>query len=194
MLSEKLKQELQGLRFEIIDLNQSSYFYVRKMNRMDYVSKETGREYILEELFALRYLENGIILHLTNLDDDKSKYSLRSAHTLINKSNIVKDQKVLKKLNAKIDEYRKSVNKLKTKHRNSRIAHINSTVFPKLDEFLNFESYLKPLIELANEIGDFIWGEEIDIKFKLGSHEGVLDFRKKNKNLKIDLSQHQDFF
>ncbi len=194
MIDEKLQSELTGMRYEIIDLNQSSYFYVRKMNRMSYVFQKTSREFMLEEFFALRYLENGIILHLTNLDDDKSKFSFRSARKLFNKRITAKDPKISNQLNDKIDSYRQNVNKLKTKHRNTRIAHINSLEFPNLDEFLNFDNYLKPLIKEANDIGDFIWGEEINVKFKLGSHEGILDFRKENKESKIDLTKNQDFY
>lgn len=194
MINTELKVELTGMRYEIIDLNQSSYFYIRKMNRMGFVFQKTGREFMLEEFFALRYLENGIILHLTNLDDDSSIYSFRKAQKLINRSNAVKDQLILKELKAKIDTYRKSVNTLKTKHRNTRIAHINSTDFPNLDEFLNFEKLLKPLIKQANEIADFIWGERIDVKFKLGSYEGILDFRELQEGLEVDLSKIKEFY
>lgn len=193
MIDEKLKSELTGLRFEIIDLNTLSYFYVRKLNRSGYLFKETGREFILEEFIALRYLENGLILHLTNLDDDGSNYSFRSARKLINATNIAKNQKTLNTLNNKITSYRKNINRLKTEHRNKRIAHINSIELPGLDEFLNFESYLKPLVLQANEIGDFIWGKEINVKFKLGSHEGILDFRKLNKELVVDLEKTKGF-
>lgn len=92
---ESLKPDLTGMRFEIIDLNQATYFYIRKINRLGYIFKETGREFILEELFAIRYLENGVILHLTNLDDENSKYSFWSAQKMINKSKLVKDQLIL---------------------------------------------------------------------------------------------------
>ena len=193
MLSEKLQEEFIGLRFEIIDLNQSSYFFVRKMNRMSSVFKNTTREFLLEELFALRYLENGIILHLTNLDDDNSKYSFRKAQKFINKNKIIPNQVYIKELKKKIDSYRKDVNKLKTKHRNTRIAHINSLEFPEIDVFLSFEKYLKPLILSANEIADFIWGEKIEVKFKLGSLEGIMDFRNAINNLEIDYSKNKDF-
>ncbi len=189
---DSLKPDLTGMRYEIIDLNQSSYFYVRKINRLGYVFKETGREFMLEELIAIRYLENGIILHLTNLDDDNSKYSFRSAQKLINKSKLVTDQSILKRLKNQVDSYRKNVNNLKNQYRNERIAHINSLKFPELTEFLSFEKILKPLIQEANELADFIFGEEINIKFKLGSYEGVLDFREQQKKLSINLNKITD--
>lgn len=189
---ESLKQDLLGLKFEIIDLNQLSYFYVRKRNRLLYVFTKTGREFMLEESVTIKYLENGIILHLTNLDDDNSKYSFRSTQKLINKSKLIKNQKHLNDLKKRIDSYRKNINILKTQHRNERIAHINSIDSPDLMEFLNFEKILKPLIKEANEIADFIWGEEISVKFKLGSMEGTLDFRKLQDNLNIDISKITD--
>ncbi len=69
-------------------------------------------------------MENGIILHLTNLDDDSnSTYSFHNASKAINKT--IKDQRTLKAFNKMIKDYRKNVNALKTKHRNTRIAHIN---------------------------------------------------------------------
>ena len=193
MISKELQTEFTGMRFEIIDLNQSTYFYVRKLNRMLYVFQETTREFVLEEFFALRYLENWIILHLTNLDDDSSKYSFRKVQKFINKKKIITNQEYLEDLKNKIDSYRKSVNNLKTKHRNTRIAHINSLEFPDIDKFLDFGSYLKPLILKANEIADFIWGEEINVKFKLGSLEGILDFRVAIKKLEIDYSKNKGF-
>lgn len=193
MKIEKLQEEFMGMRFEIIDMNQSSYFFIRKMNRMQYVIQKTTREFMLEEFFALRYLENGIILHLTNLDDESSKYSFRKAHKFINKNNITQDQAYLKKLKEKIDSYRQSVNKLKTEHRNIRIAHINSLDFPEIDEFMNFEKKLKPLIVEANSIADFIWREEIEVQFKLGSLEGILNFRNAIKELEVDYSKNKYF-
>ena len=55
----------------------------------------------------------------------------------------------------------------------------------ELGEFLNFETELKPLIIEANGIADFIWGEDIIVKFKLGSMEGIIDFKKAIHSLKI---------
>lgn len=193
MISEKLQKEYTGLRFEIIDLNQTSYFFIRKINRMMYIMQSTTREFLLEEFFSLRYLENGIILHLTNLDDDSSKYSFRKARRFIEKNNIITDQEYLRTLKNKIDSYRQSVNHLKTAHRNLRIAHINSLDFPKIDEFINFEKKIKPLIIEANLIADYIWGEEIQVKFKLGSLEGTLNFRDAINNLKVDYSKNKEF-
>ena len=157
------------------------------MNALFATLKNIGREKFLEELIALRYLENGIILHLTNLDDDSSIYSFRSARKFINSGKIVLEQKQIKSFNKMIDEYRANVNNLKTKHRNSRIAHINSLEFPDQLEFLHFEKIIKSLVKSANKIADFIWGEEINVKFKLGSMEGILDFRSLLDGLEVKI-------
>lgn len=95
----------------------------------------------------------------------------------------------MKKLKNKITSYRNNVNNLKNNHRNKRIAHINSIEFPDLLEFLDFENIIKPLLKEANELADFIWGEEISVKFKLGSQEGILDFRHQITNLSIDFNK-----
>jgi hypothetical protein len=183
MLTEILKNELKGLRYEIIDLNQSSYFFALKINRLRETFFKRTRVSLLEELITMRYLENGIILHLTNLDDDNSNYSFRKTRKVISKNPLIAKTKEFKNLKIKLNEYRRSINHLKTKHRNKRIAHINTDKFPEINEFLNFNLYVKPLIEKANEIADIIWGAEINVKLKIGSIEGILDFRNELKNI-----------
>ena len=191
MLNERQKIEFNALRFEIIDLNISAYFYIRKTNRLSYILKKTTREYFIEELTALRYLENGIILHLTNLDDDKAKYSFRSVKAIISATS--RSQIDVLKLNKELQLFRQHVNDVKVKHRNSRIAHLNSEDFMNIDEFLNFEMELKPLILEANRIADHIWGENINVKYKLGSSEGVIDFKSVGKDLKVNHDANTGF-
>ncbi|MES2517257.1 MAG: hypothetical protein V4585_04060 [Bacteroidota bacterium] len=191
MLTIQQKDSFSSLKVELIDLNILTYCYVKKHNRIGYLFKKTTRDYIFEEFNALRYMENGIILHLTNLDDDKSEFSFRAIQKEINKS--TKDQKKLNNLKIKLDNYRRSLNKLKNQHRNNRIAHMSYIKDLNLDEFLNFDSYLKPLIFQANQIGDFLWGEKIIYKIRLGSQEGDLDFRKIFESLKFDINGQKDF-
>jgi hypothetical protein len=191
MLTDKQKEKFLSLRVEIIDLNILSCFYVRKINRLGYLFQHSTRHYMLEEFTALRYMENGLILHLTNLDDDSSSYSFRKVLKEVNSS--IKDQKILREFKSKLDSYRQNVNGLKNKHRNLRIAHLNYLEDLNIDEFLNFDAYLKPLIKQANEIGDYIWGEKIRYLFKLGSLEGVLDFREIFEELKFDINAQREF-
>ena len=146
---------------------------------------------MLEELTALRYMENGLILHLTNLDDDSSTYSFRQILKATSKT--YKDQKGIKDLRTKFDSYRQNINGLKVKHRNRRIAHLSYSKDLNMDEFLNFDSYLKPLIAEANEIGDFVFGEKVTYRFKLGTHEGILNFRDIFETLKFDVNGQQEF-
>lgn len=191
MLSEKQLIDFISLRVELIDLNIAAHFFIRKVNRFNFLYKKTTRHYILEELTALRYLENGIILHLTNLDDDSSNYSFREATKQINKT--VKDQKVIQNLTRRLSDYRKGINSIKVNHRNSRIAHANSDYDLDFDKFLDFRTELKPLIIMANELGDLILGERLNTFFKLGSLEGSIYFRDIVETSTIDLDKQKGF-
>lgn len=175
MIDKNIAENFEALRFEIIDLNELTYFFVKKYNRLGYVFKETSREFFLEELHSLRYMENGIILHLTNLDDETSNFSFIKLKKVINEK--VTDQKALKALNKKAKSYRDQVKSLKTRHRNKRIAHLNSNEFPELLEFIDFEKKLLPCIKSANELADMMWYEPIQVKYKIGRHEGEIDFK-----------------
>lgn len=184
MYQEILKDDFAGVRLELVDLNSSAFFYVNKANRLKYLFQKTSRKFIAEELISLRYLENGIILHLTKLDDTKAEFSFQSLLKKINK--LSTDQKKIESQAKMIKGYRREVNFLKNKHRNKRIAHLNSLEYPEMDEFIDFEKLLKPLIIRANEIGDFLFDKKLKYKFKLGSLEGYLDYRESLKEMKID--------
>ena len=191
MLTEEQKKEFSSLRVELIDLNILTCFYMRKINRIGYVFQNSTRHFMLEEFTALRYMENGLILHLTNLDDDSSTYSFRQILKATNQT--YKDQKGIKDFKKRIDSYRKNINELKVKHRNKRIAHLNYLEDLNLDRFLNFDTYLKSLISEANEIGDFIFGEKVIYRFKLGIYEGILNFREIFETLKFDVNGQKEF-
>lgn len=191
MLTDEQKNTFSSLRVEIIDINILAHLFVRKFNRIGYLFQKSTRHHIFEEFVSLRYMENGLILHLTNLDDDHSKFSFRSVEKEIKKS--LKDQKQLKKFNKLLDTYRQDINKLKTTHRNMRIAHLRYEEDLRLDQFLNFDKDLYPLIKSANLIGDFVWGTKINYSFNLGSHEKILDFRNLTENLKVNRSEEKGF-
>ena len=191
MLSEKQKHKFISLRVELIDLNILACFYIRKYNRLGYLFEKTTRHYLLEEFSALRHMENGLILHLTNLDDDSSLFSFRKISKEINKT--IVNQAELKKFKKLFDSFRYKVNYIKVQHRNKRIAHLNYLEDLKIDGFLDFDDLIKPLIVDANEIGDLLWGEKIDYKFKLGSLEGVLNYRDLFESLKSDINGQKEF-
>ena len=191
MLTEQQNKDFSSLRVELIDLNILACFYIRKLNRLGYLFQNSNRHFILEEFTSLRYMENGLILHLTNLDDDSSTYSFRQILKATNKT--YTDQKGIKYLKKKFDTFRKNVNGLKVKHRNIRIAHLSYLEHLSIDEFLNFDNYLKPLIIEALEIGDLIFGDKIAYRFKLGTHEGILNFREIFETLKFDINGQKEF-
>jgi len=192
MLTDEQKNKFSSLKVEIIDINILAHCFVRKFNRLGYIFQKSTRHHIYEEFVALRYMENGLILHLTNLDDDKSHFSFRKVLKEINKSPQNPNQ--LKKINGLLDTYRDDLKKtkLKTVHRNDRIAHLNYDEDLRLDQFLNFEKELYPLIKSANLIGDFVWGTKINCSFNLSSYE-KLDFRNLNENLKVNVSEEKGF-
>jgi len=64
---------------------------------------------------------------------------------------------------------------------------LNSLEYPSIDEFLDFGQELKPLIQKANEIGDFLWGDVVQNKFKSGALEGIIDFREAFKKMEMDV-------
>ncbi|QXP58752.1 hypothetical protein [Olleya sp. HaHaR_3_96] len=179
MITEKQRKEFATLRVEIVDINILVCCFFRKIDQLPNNFKNLSRHDVFAEYNALRYMENGLILHLTNLDDDRSDYSFRGIQKELNKN--FNNQKLLKELSANLKKYRTQINHIKVKHRNQRIAHMNYDEDLKIDQFLARD--LIPIIKKANEIGDFIWGEKINYKFKLGSHEGVLNFRNELEKL-----------
>jgi hypothetical protein len=191
MLTEEQKKKFSSLRVELIDLNILACFYVRKLNRLVYLFQNSTRHYILEEFTAMRYMENGLILHLTNLDDDSSTFSFRKILKETNKT--ILDQKAVRKLRDSFDAFRQNVNYLKVQHRNKRIAHLNYLEDLSFDEFLDFDKLIKPLIEEANKIGDILWDEKISYGFKLGTYEGILNFREIFDGLKTDYNAQKEF-
>lgn len=191
MYNETLKNEFAGIRIELVDLNSCTYFYLTKTNRFAHILKETSRKFIIEELTALRYFENGIILHLTKLDDEKAKYSFQTILKKLNKISV--DQSKLIELKGLVKQYRKDINFLKNQHRNMRIAHSNSLKYPEIDDFLHYENLLKPLILNANNIGDFLFDKKLGYKFKLGTLEGSLNYRKEIEEMVIDFNRTDGF-
>jgi hypothetical protein len=191
MLSDQQKKDSASMRVEILDLDVCANFFIRKINRFADLWQNTSRAFILEELTALRYLENGIILHLTNLDDEDSNYSFRAVQTAYNKSS--KDSKAINDLKETLKTFRKNLNLLKVKHRNSRIAHLNYDKDLQIDQFLNFGTVLLPVILEANAVADQLWGEKINVTFNLGSWEGILDFKSNIDQLKMDVNAIKGF-
>jgi hypothetical protein len=191
MLTDEQKNKFLSLRVEIIDINILAHSFVRKLNRFSYLFQKSTRHHVFEEFVSLRYMENGLILHLTNLDDDSSNFSFRGVSKEINKS--PQDQKQLRLFNKRSKTYTQDINKLKTTHRNFRIAHLNYDEELPLDKFLDFDKELYPLIKSANLIGDFVWGTKINYSFNLGSHEKILDFRNLTENLKVNFSEEKGF-
>jgi hypothetical protein len=154
MLTDEQKKYFYLLRVEIIDINILAHCFVRKFNRFGYLFQKSTRHHIFEEFVSLRYMENGLIIHLTKLDDEDAKFSFRRVFKEINKSR--PDPNQLRRFKKLLKTYRDDIKKLKTA-RNYRIAHLNYYEELPLDKFLNFDKELYPLIKSANLMGDFVW-------------------------------------
>jgi hypothetical protein len=155
MLTDDLKKKYHPLKIEIIDSNVSMHFLKTKMEYYE-DSLKVSRDHMLFVTISWRYIENGLIMHLTNLDDEGSLQSFHSARKDLEKINC--DPSVLKNLKIKIKAFRQSINFLKTEHRNIRLAHINHRKLddiPEMYEFIDLDNLI-PLVKLANEIGDLL--------------------------------------
>ncbi|MBB6328401.1 hypothetical protein FHS59_004044 [Algoriphagus iocasae] len=178
MLTSDLKEKYHPLKIEVIDSNVSMHFLKTKMQYFE-DSLKISRDHMLFVIISWRYIENGLIMHLTNLDDERSSQSFHSARKDLERIN--SDPTKLKKLKTKIKVFRQEIRFLKNDHRNIRIAHINHRKIEDIPEMYDFIelSKLNSLVKMANEIGDMLWGQEIKALFKMGSiyTEGYLDFR-----------------
>lgn len=174
MLNESLKNEFIPLKSEMFQMCLSLYAYKRKLESLvDRLPKES-RYFLLEELTALRALSNEIILHMSKLDDEKSKVSFHAAKKKINKINIPASEKL--ELKTRLKGFRQSINNLKTAHRNRYIAHLTEDGYPNAFDISSYEAeYLAVAIE-AYETFKYIWGDEVTFQYKLGSWENMLVF------------------
>ena len=114
------KKALAPVTSEMYQLLLCALCYEQKFEHLGERLQKESRLFLLEEMTALRHLSNGIVLHLCNLDDDTSNWSLYSLRKAVAKlsghqDTVAKGNKLLKK-------YRAALNKLKTKHRNQFIA------------------------------------------------------------------------
>src|SRR5436190_1907737 len=77
-MDEKTKEAFAPVKSEMYQLLLCVFCYDQKLRNLGDRLKKESRAFLLEEVTALRHLSNGIILHLCNLDDDSSNWSLRS--------------------------------------------------------------------------------------------------------------------
>jgi hypothetical protein len=115
-MDEELKAQFSPVKSEMYQLLLSAYCYERKFKNLENRLKTESREFLLEEVTSLRHLSNGLILHICNLDDESSAWSLRSMTKLMGKSKEYAER--TKKCAGILRKYRAQINSFKTKHRN----------------------------------------------------------------------------
>lgn len=174
MLSDNLKNEFIPLKGEMYQLCLSLYSYRTKFDNLGERLRKSSRFFLLEEITALRAISNEIIMHLCKLDEDKSKVSFHAANKAFNKLSVSEQDK--RALNDGIKNFRKSINTIKTKHRNRYIAHLTEDGYPDPFDLPDFKSEFNELVKEAYKVFILIWGSEVKLGFKVGSQERFLSF------------------
>jgi AbiU2 len=174
-MNEINKRTFAPVKSEMYQLLLCAFCYEQKLKNLGERLKKESRAFLLEEMTALRYLSNGIVLHLCNLDDDVSNWSLRSLRKAVAK--LPGTQETVTTSNELLKQYRSALNKLKTKHRNEFIAHRNADEYPDPFELPDYRTSFKDLIQLALLTLECLWGAKIEFGFHLGSRDRTIDFK-----------------
>jgi hypothetical protein len=174
-MTQTEKEMFEPVKSEMYQLLLCAFCYDSKINNLGERLQKASRAFLLEEMTALRHLSNGVILHLCNLDDDGSNWSLRSLRKALAK--LPETQEAVARSNDLLKRYRAELNRLKTKHRNEFIAHRNAEEYPNQFELPDYRTDFKDVIQLALSALQCLWGAEISFGFHLGSRDPTIDFK-----------------
>jgi hypothetical protein len=174
-MNEELKSHFSPVQSEMYQLLLCAFCYQEKVQNLEERLRTSSRRFLLEELTALRHLSNGIILHLCNLDDDSSDWSLRSITKKLGK--LSEAAQAAKEGGDLLKKYRAKINTFKTKYRNEFIAHRNGTEYPDPFSLPDYRNEFQELIQLALSALERLWGGDIDFGFKLGSQDPEIVFK-----------------
>lgn len=172
---ESHKEKFTPVKDEMYQLLLAAYCYKRKVEHLAERLRTQSRQFLLEEMIALRLISNEIVLHLCKLDDDDGTWTLRSLKKEVAKH--TRDQSETERVNVLAKKYRSEINTFKVKHRNAYIAHRNADDYPSLMQIPDFQLDFQHLIAGALELFETLWGAKVSFGFKLGSHEERLDFK-----------------
>lgn len=175
-MDEKMKVRFSPVKSEMYQLLLTTYCYERKLGSLGDRLKNESREFLLEEVTALRHLSNGIILHICNLEDDRSDWSMRAMTKTMGK---IKDYAHrTKECTDILKRYRAQINEFKTKHRNQFIAHRSGENYPDPFDLPDYRTEFREIIQTALSALQCIWGGSMDFGFHLGSRDRTIDFKK----------------
>jgi hypothetical protein len=169
------KDTFAPVKSEMYQLLLCAFCYDQKLKNLGERLQRESRSFLLEEMTSLRHLSNGIILHLCNLDDDESNWSLRSLRKAVAK--LPGTQEAVARSNDLLKKYRSALNGLKTKHRNKFIAHRNVDEYPDPFKLPDYWTDFKYLIQVALTVLECLWGAKISFGFHLGSRDPTIDFK-----------------
>jgi hypothetical protein len=173
-MNEELK--FSPVKSEMYQLLLPAYCYERKFSNLTSRLKKESREFLLEEVTSLRHLSNGMILHICNLDDDHSAWSMRAMTNTMGKSKEYAPR--TKKCAGILKKYRAQINHFKTKHRNQFIAHRNGEDYPDPFDLPDYRAEFREIIQIALSALECIFGSTLEFAFRLGSRDRTLDFKK----------------
>ncbi|MBG7622088.1 hypothetical protein I5R65_21660 [Herbaspirillum sp. AP02] len=175
-MDEQLKRKFSPVKDEMYQLLLSAYCYKRKVEHLSERLKSESREFLLEEATALRHLSNGMILHICNLDDDSSAWSMRAMTKDLGKTKQFAER--ARDCSDILKKYRAQINGFKTKYRNQFIAHRNGEDYPNPFNLPDYRTEFREIIQTGLSALEQIWGNPLEFGFDLGSREPTIDFKK----------------
>lgn len=175
-MDERLKNQFTPVKSEMYQLLLSAYCYERKLEYLNERLKSESRAFLLEEITSLRHLSNGMILHICNLDDDCSTWSMRAMTKSMGKMKEYAQR--AKECSDILKMYRAQINEFKTKYRNQFIAHRNGESYPDPFDLPDYRAEFKEIIQTALSALQCIWGSTLEFGFHLGSRDPTIDFKK----------------
>ena len=174
-MTPEQKTAFEPVESEMYQLLLTAFAYHRKLNELKARLPVETRAFLLEEITALRHMSNGIILHLCNLDDDSSNWSIRAITKQLGRNS--ETAEAARRCNELLKDFRVQINAFKTKHRNMFIAHRNGERYPDPLQLQDYSADFKPAIQTGLRALEQVWGAPMTFRFRLGSAEHDVDFR-----------------
>ncbi|WP_287880933.1 hypothetical protein [Aquitalea sp.] len=175
-MDERLKALFTPVKSEMYQLLLAAYCYEKKLDNLGERLKSEPRAFLLEEITSLRHLSNGMILHICNLDDESSAWSIRAMTKSMGK--MKEYAKRTKECSDLLKRYRAQINEFKTKYRNQFIAHRNGEYYPEPFDLPDYRTEFREIIQTALSALQCIWGSTLEFGFHLGSSDPTIDFKK----------------
>ncbi len=156
-----------------------------KTESRSYLSSSLSELSKLFECASIISLKREVVMGLCRIDDDsKNKWSFHEIKKHVNNSGF--NQKFVSHTNVQVSAYRKKINIVKTKHRNSYIAHSSQQSY--LNQYPSKMELSEELLEcvlLAIEVGDFFAAECLEYTWGDVQNDNFIDLRKYLTDIKL---------